>query len=715
MICLDSKNNLSTFSIETKEMLSTYLPSAKVTALHSDPTLDYALLGTQTGDVLAYDLDRERPAPLRIPNLMKELHPRLRYSPVVTMAFHPRDIGTLLIGYGTGAVIYSFKQNKALKSFVYRVPRGAPGGDSDPSAINTERSPVLTQATWHPTGTFILTGHEDGSIVIWDPKDGRIVIARTITDTHVDKPGPGHFSPGAAPGTFTLKTPLLRIAWCANQDPDDTGILIAGGTDSTFATKAMTFMELGRTPVYATSSWQVLTDHFENPKRQRFLPTPPNTEVVDFCLIPRSSPHFAGAQDPLAILALLSSGEIITLSFPSGVPICPTNQLHVSVNMVHPFVNCTAIASVERSKWLGLTEKRASGPLLITGGAEARRPTRRSEKRNIISTSHADGTVRLWDTGHGDEIENDAALQVDICRSLGRQDNIDVTQISLAGAANELSVGLKSGEVVAFRWGVNKQVDSTPAVIENPVSSLIGIIDRAEPTLKEGFLPYTLLNEGNGPVTALKHSDVGFIAAGFESGGLVVIDLRGPAIACRAKVQDFIKPDRRGSFRRSSGQTTVKPEWPTCIEFSVSSLFILRSTNKQLMDSRSWHSKVTVSDFQTNLVFLSSCLMESRLLQYPSPRRNKPRPPRNLQTPSRRKRLLRQLRRPLLTRRPHNSHCPHPNGERSTSIRFTICCGRSPLRFQDLRRARRRLELRCPDLQTGNPQRCPQNLGRVFV
>ncbi|KAI1019531.1 hypothetical protein LB505_000380 [Fusarium chuoi] len=39
-------------------------------------------------------------------------------------------------------------------------------------------------------------------------------------------------------------------------------------------------------------------------------------------------------------MVLLSSGELITLSFPSGYPISPTNQLHPSVSFVHPFSMC---------------------------------------------------------------------------------------------------------------------------------------------------------------------------------------------------------------------------------------------------------------------------------------------------------------------------------------------------------------------------------------
>jgi WD40 repeat protein len=519
--------------------------------------------------VLAYDLDREHLAPFKIPNLWREQFPRARLTSVVTLSFHPRDIGTLLIGYNAGAVIYSFKQNRATKFFEYVLPRGAPGGDSDPSMMFKERSPPLTQAVWHPTGTFILTGHEDSSIVIWDPKDGRIIQARTLQDTNVNRPGPGMISPGAAPGTFAIKSPLFRIAWCAKEDPDDTGILIAGGAPSTLETKSLTFFELGRTPVYNTSSWQVLSDHFENPKRQRILPCPPGTEVVDLCLIPRTSPHFAGAQDPIAVIALLASGEIITLSFPSGMPISPTNQLHLSMTLVHPFIQYANLAPVERTRWLGMTEKRNHGPKFLVGGAEANYPLKRFEHRNIVQTAHADGTVRLWDAGHGDEIENDALLQVDVGRAVGRQDGVEITCTSFAGASAELSVGLRSGEVVVFRWGSNKHVGQDIPPGPNAPNELTNITERAEASLKEGLLPFTLLSENNGPVTALKHSDVGFVAAGFEGGSLTVIDLRGPAIIYSAKITDFIKADKRGSFRRGSNQPSTKPEWPTSVEFSV--------------------------------------------------------------------------------------------------------------------------------------------------
>ncbi|KAL8698528.1 MAG: hypothetical protein Q9201_006525 [Fulgogasparrea decipioides] len=571
LVSVDSKNEVSIFSLEATRILSTYTPPGGVTALLTDPTLDFALIGLQNGEIVAYDLDRLCPAPLRIPNFWKQQYPKARLTPIVTLAFHPRDIGSLLIGYTEGAVIYSFKTDKPTKSFKYEVPPGAPGGDSDPNARSVRRYPRLTQAVWHPTGTFMLTGHEDSSIVVWDPKDGRKILARTIYDSNVDEPGRAAECIASTRGTFALKCPLFQVAWCSKEHPDDTGILIAGGTPTTSLEKGLTFIDLGQTPVYATSSWQILSQHFEKPKRQHTLATPPNAEVVDFCLIPRRSPHYAGSHDPIAIIALLASGEVVTLSFPSGHPISPTNQLHVSLSYVHPFVNRITLAYVERTRWLGMMENRSRGPSILKGGAEAKHSVMRFANRNIIQSAHADSTVRMWDIGHGDEIENSKVLQIDVARAVGRSSDVDVSTMSMAGATGELAVGLSTGELVIFRWGHNKDFGREVSHTEASGFGLEMIKDRAESNVKEGLLPLTMFN-GQGQVTAIKMSDVGFVAAGFQQGGLVVVDLRGPAVIYEAGLDGFAGQSRRGSFRRSNSQSHNKAEWPTCIEFGVMSL-----------------------------------------------------------------------------------------------------------------------------------------------
>jgi hypothetical protein len=553
--------------------IASYAPPGVVTALVTDPMLDWALIALQSGDVIAYDLDREKLAPLRLPNFWRERNPRSRLLNVVSMQLHPRDIGQLLIGYTEGAVIYSFKQNRPIKYFEYEAPVGAAGGSPDTMSPETARKPRLTQAFWHPTGTFIGTAHDDASLVFWDPKDGRVVMARTLMDTHVDRPGTHPNSFSNTPGTFALKEPFAKVAWCAKDNPDDTGILVAGGVLTTLPQKGLTFLELGPTPIYATSTWPILTSHFEG-KRQHFLPTPPGAEVVDFCLIPRTSPHFAGAQDPIAIIALLTSGELVTLSFPSGHPISPTNQLHPSIGFVHPFVTSIAVSAVDRTRWLGMTENRQQGPLLLRGGAEGTKPLRRYEARNIVQMAHGDGTIRIWDAGHADELENSSALQVDVARALDRFEDVCITAMSMGGHTGELGVGIATGEVVIYRWGGNKLYGrEAPQPTEIHAGGITLITTRAEPSLKEGLQPYVLYDMAKGPISALKMSDAGFVAVGSENGTFSILDLRGPAVIFSSNMTDFIKAEKRGSFiKKGSSSSSGRPDFPVVVEFGVMTL-----------------------------------------------------------------------------------------------------------------------------------------------
>ncbi|CAK7562753.1 MAG: Lethal(2) giant larvae sro7 [Sporothrix epigloea] len=596
LISLDAKSELALWNLDTGMRIGGAVSAAAV-CMVTDPMLDWAFLGLTNGEIVAYDLDRERFSPLRVPNLWRNRvggDPRLRGGGVgtlasaamnlVSMQLHPRDAGQLLVGYSTGAVLYSFKQNEAIKYFEYVVPAGAPGGNGETPQI--QRMPRLTQAVWHPTGTFILTAHDDGSIVFWDPKEGRVVMARTLYEMNVDQPG-------AHPPRPRAIDPFVQIAWCCKNNPDDTALLFAGGQALDESDKGLTFLELGPTPVYTTSSWQILSDHFRG-KRQQVLSIPQGTEVSGFCLAPRLSPHFAGASDPIAVFTLLNSGEMLTLSFPSGYPISPTNQLHPSLSFVSPFVGTFAISTMARERWLGLTEKRNLGEPLLRGGAEAPKPRRRYERRDIVQTAHADGTVRLWDAGHSDEIENPAQLQVDVARAVGRDHDVNISSLSLAGGTGELAVGTRQGEVVLYRWGGNRSFGRASAG-ETPLASNPGgftdISSRAEDTLQEGLQPWIRYEMMQGAVSALKVADVGFVAAGSENGFLSIVDLRGPTVIYHGSLADFAKSEKRSSFlgkSSGSGSSNRTKDFPTVIEFAVltlegksySSLVCLVGTNQ---------------------------------------------------------------------------------------------------------------------------------------
>ncbi|KAI2635595.1 lethal giant larvae like, C-terminal-domain-containing protein [Hypomontagnella submonticulosa] len=563
LVSLDTKNEVTVWNLDTGKRVTSFRAPGVVTCMVTDPMLDWCFIGTQSGEVCAYDLDRERMSSFRLPNFWAEKDPRARAIGLVSMQLHPRDVGKLLLAYTHGVVVYSFKQNTPNKFFEYQVPPGAPGGSCQ--SVESMRKPKVTHALWHPTGTFILTAHDDGSLVFWDAKDGRVVMARTLYDTNVDQSVPN-------PGSSSPKLPYVRIAWCCKQNPEDSGLLIAGGKKLDETSNGLTFIDLGITPNYATSSWQVLSDYTKG-KRKNTLETPAGVDVTNFFLIPRSSPHFAGAQDPIAVMNLLSSGEILTLSFPSGYPISPTNHLHPSVSFVHPFATKFAVSILDRSRWLSMVENRNQGEPLLKGGAAAPRPRRRFEGRTIIQVAHADSTVRIWDVGHGDEIENPTQLQVDVARALDRYEDVEITVMTLASITGEFAVGTSKGEVVMYRWGGNQYFGKPQEqkLAPNP-GGITNISSRTEPSLKSGLQPFALYEMMQGPITALKASDAGFIAVGSENGFVSIIDLRGPSVMFQASMTEFVKQEKRSSLFRGRHNSVPNKEWPVAVEFGVMTL-----------------------------------------------------------------------------------------------------------------------------------------------
>lgn len=530
LIALDSKNDITIFDLAAPTAPGVgYSPPGVVTALCTDPCLDWAFLGLQTGEIIAYDIDREILAPMRIPNLWREKSPKARVLPVVAMALHPKDVGTMLIAYSEGAVVYSFKQGLVLHWLEFVLPPGAPGADTELGRISLLRKPVVTQAMWHPTGTFICTVHDDAVMAFWNPKDGTLVQARTLEEADVYVAGNVPASVLSGAGLPAHRKPICKVAWCCKGNPDDTGLLVAGGA----AGNGLTLVELGPSPNMLTSSVQAVADHFAKPKALRVLDTPGAHDVVEFCLLPRTTPHHGGGCDPLAVIALLASGELVTLRFPDGAPLSPAGLLNPSLALAHPFATRFDVSAVNRERWMSLVRPRYKIQELVVGGVEHYKPHRRYENRIVVQSSHSNGTVRVWDVGHADEIENDTVLELDVGRVLQRTENLGITSVSMAGATAETAVGMESGEVVLFRWGKNLAFGQDEEFLSNakpPESEAKEVVKdarlRGDPEVKEGLMPVCLVDQSCGPVIALRMSDVGFCAVGYQSGHLCVLDMR---------------------------------------------------------------------------------------------------------------------------------------------------------------------------------------------
>jgi syntaxin-binding protein 5 len=211
----------------------------------------------------------------------------------------------------------------------------------------------------------------------------------------------------------------------------------------------------------------------------------------------------------------------------------------------------------------------------VTGGLDTTLPPRHNEQRNVIMSAHADGIVRIWDAGQNDEIENTSMCQADVARAVGRIDNVQIMQMGLASTSGELAIGLRSGELVVFRWARNNNPgrESSTSSANKP-NALTNATARMDPGLIEGFQPFTVLDKQNGPCTALKVSNIGFVAAGFEGGSIVVVDLRGPAIIFDGALNDLLSAGGGKSplSRRKSGSGASTAAYATTIEFSVMTL-----------------------------------------------------------------------------------------------------------------------------------------------
>jgi syntaxin-binding protein 5 len=578
---VDSRYNLTTFSLAGTgaERKTVHTVRGQVACIESDLSLDWLFMGLTDGSIDVWDLDRECIAKYTIPNLYRGRSQgagaKTRILPTVTMALHPKDIGYLLVGYPMGAALFSFKENKAVKYFELEIPAFAKGGDIDPSVISRSRRPRLTHLAWHPTGTYILTCHEDGCLAFWDAKNEAAPLhVRTIDETHVNIPR-NTYASKADTETFTIREPVVQAAWCSATDPEDTSIVISGGQLSNLAQKGLTFLDFGLAPTSLIGD--ALSTHFSQPRKQRILPTFSN--ALSFTVIPRTSPFYNGTHEPLALLALLETGEIAAFSLPDCQILPVAQTLPPALSFVSPPITQFSIALIPQQKWasfIGRNQARMNRNILL-GGAPARRRLRRFDIRNVMLSAHADGVVRLWDASHG-EVEASEAFEIDVAavvRSFAPNIPVDVISLSMAGMTGELVVGTYGGEVAIWRQGKRNRDDDFAddmgdMSLEFKKNKVLYSTRHLHFDVNEGFLPLCMINPQRGAPSLVKMSEVGFIGIGYDTGHICVVDLRGPAVIFLEDMSN-IQSEKDKKDRRKAPQTRGI-EVATVIEFAIMKL-----------------------------------------------------------------------------------------------------------------------------------------------
>lgn len=552
LVAIDSKDTLLVLSIYSKKVLTNVFIPSHITCVETDPGLDWILLGLQNGSLMIYDVDRNNFSSIAIENLQKsQFFPKDILSPVVSIKWNPRDLGTILISYNLVTVNYSLVEMEVKQSFIYELPPFAPGGDNSNKKVDTVRKPRVLQSLYHPNSLHILTVHEDNSMVFWDTNTGHLIEARTLFDTEVNEPRKYTENLMGAANS----PQIFKVYWVCANNPEYTSLLVATKSFSKGDnSQGITILDLGGTPLYSLTSYDAMRKYYANPKHQKLCPLINRAPLVDILPLPRASPYFSGCHDPVFVLALLENGEMETLLLKSGSFTSKASLLSQSLSWTRPLATTSTAFSVPKVLWLGLMSTYSdANESILEGGTPARRNLRPNEIRTAIATGHTNGSVRLWD-GAQNELDDKCVFEVNIGRILNRALHLSIAKIHLASETLELAVASEIGEVILFKFEVNKFFNKdkqNPAreldmnfsrfSLDDVNSMLVDVRDRAPTTVKQGFLPSTVINAKKGQVTALCNSNIGFVGIGYATGTLIIVDRRGPAIIYMDQVKNISK------------------------------------------------------------------------------------------------------------------------------------------------------------------------------
>lgn len=569
---LPSGGGITVLSLHSKTILGTFLPPGSISSVELDPSLDWLILGMANGSVLFYDIDRLNLTPFRIDNLQKKILPKQKMSPVLSVEWHPRDIGSVLVTYSHCAVLYSLTMGEVKSEFIYSIGKGAKGFDHSLYISNggkkklfgssKEVIPELLESHFHPNGLHIVTVHKDNTLVFWDANDGTLLQARNIFETNINLPDiPMEGIPNFAP--------IESVRWVCSQDPELTQLIICGG--STDQGCVLHVLDFGYTLKYSMSSHAKQGEFYAQPAGgQKIIPVMLNENVTGepeyiVKILPIAADnlaYFGGNHNPSYLITLSNRGALyITNYSTTGEPAPDLSGLIIppSISLIQPPVACANVFTTKRTEWYSILSSRASSAAgatqnqLLKGGApvshnSVARPMGYDEAyRNILITGHENGIVRLRDVSRGEHQEENI-VQISLKETLydnGDYRALKIVAVSVGFENKEMILGMGNGDVVICKFGKHNPnphqgsssgIDYRKCTVQhsNGDAKIYYIKDRIAGmfSLTTTFLPVSLIKlDKPDEVSCLKMSNIGFAAISYKSGKLVVCDItRGPAV-----------------------------------------------------------------------------------------------------------------------------------------------------------------------------------------
>ncbi|KAF9144877.1 hypothetical protein BG015_012067 [Linnemannia schmuckeri] len=470
LIVVDAKNAITVFDLIKKQRLFVRNARSVVTCIELLSGSNWLFHGLKDGTIDVFDVYRGQPVPYRIPNILPE---GSRHSLVISIKTHPTDSNQLLIAYNTGIILWNLKLKTVVRAFIYEIPPGAMGGiavgeGSGMFGTNESRYPHVTVISWRPDGVGFASGYDDGCFVFWDITQEKPVLARTIHEIQVNVPG---IKPVFERATNQF-VPIYQLTWCLHENMEDTTLIVAGGTGSI----DMFGLHLFDYPAKAD---------YRRPKRHQVLTM--DTDILDFLVVPRSSPWYGGAFDPIAILVLTNRGGIRAFEFgqsntPRTIPAClslvePRLILSKVYGPLPAELYCELIQGHTRT---------VPPPRVPLHGIRLAPVDESRLSRDILVTAHDDHSIRFWESATSRPLHH---LTVELAPLFFKNQG-EIVTFEFSTQSQVLAVGFSNGSWIYTR--INKDA----GLLRNS-SVTRAIPEESADALLTGYTEHTSIAPGN--------------------------------------------------------------------------------------------------------------------------------------------------------------------------------------------------------------------------
>ncbi|KAF9225537.1 hypothetical protein BS17DRAFT_778739 [Gyrodon lividus] len=652
VVSVDERNQLHIWDLTQvgdPYLQKTVIFECAISAISLSPSHTHLFIAFQTGEIRAYDLLCLRESPYIIPSLWRSHCQRMSRAGMeilttpaseilVDIVPHPRDLNLMLVVFGGGVVQCDLATRDIICTYEFVIPAGASGGGgSESQEILTDRRPLATSVAFHPAGHFFAVGYMDGCIAFWAIGDGdRPLLVMTLEDTDVNvvdglkiryrlENTSGKVLPS------DTRDPIYKLLWCGfpnSTDPrgGDTALLVLGGglvgDNPGLVALLMPAFDSPSPPTGASGLHSIVRDAMRRslvPRKEAFYPS--SSMVRDFFVIPRDSPYFSGAWDPVDIVWICGPPDtpgVEAYQFPPPhffsihPPPTPDQygsmdvegylssvleemKLHQTPRRLLLPVSLASARDGVTGAFIMTIQREASDKLLtsptrqdslhlnggcawIDGSKLSQAKLAKYHPHQILMTAHRNGSVHFYDispqllisteaspvTKDFPQPLHDLTINLDtVLKDHGLRESLQETpgspEICSVHLAPESLDCLVTMKTGAVIYCLRSEEDevATPGEASDREITLLRHLPKQE---GGRFHPYMMLHQGTRVTTASSLCDIGFFAVGYNDGSLTIVDLRGPSLL-HPSHGDYLRKKRFQLGHRSRLDIVISLTW----------------------------------------------------------------------------------------------------------------------------------------------------------